>query len=48
MMAYPWSIRKLVENLLKAVREIKKLYRLKKNAKNSQFFCYLEISIEGK
>lgn len=30
MMAYPGSIRKLVENLLKAIREIKKLSRLKK------------------
>lgn len=49
MLAYPGSIRKLAENRLKAVREIKKLSRLKKkNAKKSQFFCYLGISIEGK
>lgn len=48
MMAYPGSIRKPGENLLKVVREINKLSRWKKDAKYSQFFCYSGISIEGK
>ena len=38
MMAYPRSIRKLVENLLKAVREINKLYRLKKKCQKQSIF----------
>lgn len=49
MMAYPRSIRKLVENLLKAVREINKLYRLKKKCqKIVNFFVIWEFQQKEK
>ena len=41
MLAYPGSIRKLVENILKAVREIKKLSRLKKKCQKKSIFLLL-------
>lgn len=49
MLAYPGSIRKLVENRLKAVREIKKLSRLKKKMpKKVNFFVTWEFQQKEK